>query len=92
MTFLIFLPLVLIVITGLIVWFTVVPFVAFLLKQQEQLNNNVQFPKLPLPPPSPPMDVCAHGTNNQTLDGGIICLPKDQANLSKLNSQGRDNI
>ena len=84
MTFLIFLPLVLIVITGLIVWFTVVPFVTLLVKQQ-QLSNNTAVPFPPLPViKSPHIDECR--------TGAIICLPKDQGNVSKLNNEGRGNV
>jgi hypothetical protein len=84
------LPLVLIVITGLIVWFTVVPFVAVLLKQVQLSNiTGVPFPpqpKLPKLPliKTPPIDECRMGA--------IICLPKDQKNVSKLNGEGRGNV
>jgi hypothetical protein len=88
MTFIIFLPLVLIVITGLIVWFTVVPFVAVLLKKVQLSNITVvpfpPQPKLPLLIKTPPIDECKMGA--------IICLPKDQKNVSKLNGEGRGNV
>jgi hypothetical protein len=79
-----FLPLVLAVIVGLIVWFTVVPFVSFLVKQAQLSNNTaVPIPQLPLIK-SPPIDECK--------TGAIICLPKDQKGVSKLNNEGRGNI
>jgi len=75
-------PLVLMVITGLIVWFTVVPFITLLLKQV-QLSNNTQVPFPPRPLiKSPPVDEC----------NAIICLPKDQKNVSKVSNEGRDNV
>ena len=81
----IFLPLVLILITGIIIWFTVVPFVTFLLKQQQLSNNTaVPFPQLPTVIKSPHIDECR--------TGAIICLPKDQGNISKVTGQGRGNV
>jgi hypothetical protein len=73
------------VIIGLIIWFTVIPFVAVLFKQYYQLPNTTTapIPKLPVIK-TPPIDECKMGA--------IICLPADQKNVSKLNGLVRGNV
>jgi hypothetical protein len=76
------------VVTGLIVWLGVVPFVSVLMKQQQaQLSNNTRLtlPQMPVVNVKhTAIDDCSH---NQTLDRGIICLPQDQKLLDKYHSE-----
>jgi hypothetical protein len=80
------LPIALAIIIGLIVWFVLVPYLAVLFKQAQLSNNTaVPFPHLPNGTliKTPVIDECAHGTNNQTLDSGILCLPNDTKLMEK---------
>ncbi len=85
MTSLLFLiPLIVIVITAIAVWFIVVPSVNFL---PAQVPSPIP-PSLMHIPKSPPMDECAHGSNNQTLDSGILCTPKDLPLMKQYRGNG----